>query len=324
MTNVWMHVAALPAGFVLDQLFGDPEWIPHPVILIGRLIARLETGIRRIFPKNRTGEEIGGAVEVLLVVLVSAGIPMGILAAAYHFFPAAGFMLECVWCGHLLAARSLRKESMRVHDALTEEGLDPARKAVARIVGRDTGQLSEEGVIRAAVETVAENTSDGVTAPLFWMALGGSVLLFFYKAVNTMDSMLGYKNEKYLYFGRCAAKLDDFVNFIPARITGAAMAAGAFLLKMNGKNAWRIFRRDRLKHSSPNSAQTEAAMAGALGVQLAGDASYFGKTVHKPTIGDPLRPVEAGDIPRACRLMEVTSVLCLILYCTALILWNLR
>ena len=324
MMNVWLHVAALPAGFLLDQLFGDPGWIPHPVVLMGRLIAQLEKGIRRIFPKNRTGELAGGFVEVLLVILVSAGIPMGILTAAYHCLPAAGFILECLWCGHLLAARSLREESLHVYDALKKEGLPSARKAVARIVGRDTGKLTEEGVIRAAVETVAENTSDGVTAPLFWMALGGSVLLFFYKAVNTMDSMLGYKNEKYLFFGRCAAKLDDVVNYIPARITGVMMAAGAFMLKMDGKNAWRIFWRDRKKHASPNSAQTEAAMAGALGVQLAGDASYFGKTVHKPTIGDPIRPVEAEDIPRACRLMEVTSVLCLILYCTVLILWNLR
>ena len=199
-----------------------------------------------------------------------------------------------------------------MYDRLKEHDLPGARYAVSMIVGRDTKNLSEQGVTKAAVETVAENTSDGVIAPLFYLMIGGAPLGFFYKAVNTMDSMVGYKNDKYLYFGRFAAKMDDLFNYIPARLSAFFMILSAFCLGMDGKGALRIYLRDRRKHASPNSAQTEAVCAGALGVQLAGDAYYFGKLYHKETIGDPVREIEAEDIVRAGRLMDGTAVLTLI------------
>ena len=219
------------------------------------------------------------------------------------------FLLACVFCWQLLAAKSLRTESLKVEKALEEEGLEAGRRAVSMIVGRDTRDLTEEGVIKAAVETVAENTSDGVTAPLFYMILAGPLGGFAYKAVNTMDSMVGYKNEKYQYFGTCAARLDDAAGFIPARLSALFMTAAAFLAGYDGRNAWRILKRDRKNHKSPNAAHTEAVMAGALDVQLAGDAWYFGKLVRKPFIGDGIRPIERQDIRRACRLEYATALL---------------
>lgn len=308
-----MQTAALAAGFILDLLLGDPRWLYHPVCLIGNLIAALEKGIRKIFPRTKGGELAGGLAEVLLVCILSFGIPGIILYFLYRFLPWAGFLLETFWCYQLLAARSLREESMKVFDRLKNGTLQEARRAVSMIVGRDTEELTEEGVTKAAVETVAENSSDGVIAPMIFMALGGAPLMFLYKGINTMDSMLGYKNDKYLYFGRCAAKLDDIANYIPARISGWLMVAAAFLNGFDGKNAWKIYRRDRRNHASPNSAQTESAVAGALDVQLAGNAFYFGKLYEKPTIGDPLRPVEPEDIRRACRLMYTAAALSLIL-----------
>lgn len=309
-------VIALAAGFLLDFLIGDPRWLYHPVCLIGKLISVLEKGIRRIFPKSEKGQLAGGCVEVLLVCLCSFLIPLAILRVLYRYCYPAALALEIFWCGQLIAARSLKDESMKVYDALKKGALEEARHAVSMIVGRDTQALSEEGVIKAAVETVAENTSDGIVAPLFYMAIGGVPLMFLYKAINTMDSMLGYKNEKYIYFGRCAAKLDDAVNYIPARISGWLMVLAAGLGKLDGKQASHIYLRDRRNHSSPNSAHTEAAMAGALNVQLAGDAWYFGKRYKKPTIGDPGRPIETEDIVRANRLAYATDVLSLLIFLT--------
>ena len=203
---------------------------------------------------------------------------------------------------------------MKVYDRLKNGTLDEARYAVSMIVGRDTQSLTEEGVTKAAVETVAENSSDGIIAPMFYMAIGGAWLMFLYKGINTMDSMLGYKNDKYLYFGRCAAKLDDVANFIPARISGWLMVAATVFVKMDTKNAAKIYRRDRRNHASPNSAQTEAAMAGALDVQLAGNAYYFGKLYEKPTIGDAIRPVEVEDIRRSNRLLYATAILGVVVF----------
>ena len=194
-------------------------------------------------------------------------------------------MIESFFCYQILAVKSLKVESDRVYRALKEEGLISGRKAVSMIVGRDTKELSEEGVTKAAVETVAENTSDGVIAPLFYMVIGGAVLGFAYKAVNTMDSMIGYKNDKYRYFGTAAARLDDAANFLPSRLAALLMIAASFLLGMDGPGAFRIYCRDRKNHKSPNAAQTESVMAGALGVELAGNAWYFGKLYEKPTIG---------------------------------------
>lgn len=259
--------------------------------------------------KNKKGERIGGVLLVLIVVSVSTAVPAGILYLAYRYNYWLGIGIESFMCYQILAARSLQKESDRVYLALKNEGIEAARKAVSMIVGRDTANLDEVGVTKAAVETVAENTSDGVIAPLCYMILGGAVLGFAYKSINTMDSMVGYKNEKYQYFGTAAAKLDDVVNYIPARLSAIFMVLSAFLLGMDGKNAWKIFQHDRYNHKSPNSAQTESVMAGALEVQLAGNAWYFGKLHEKPTIGDAIRPVEIADIRRAHKLMYGTEFL---------------
>lgn len=306
------RIFALAAGFFIDLLAGDPRWLYHPVCLIGNLISALEKGIRRIFPKSQKGELLGGAAEVILVCLLTFGIPLAALHILYGISKWAGFLLETFWCYQLLAAKSLKDESMKVYDKLKNGTLEEARYAVSMIVGRDTQNLTEEGVTKAAVETVAENTSDGIIAPMLYMAVGGAPLMFLYKGINTMDSMLGYKNDKYLYFGRCAAKLDDVVNYIPARVSGWFMVAATAFTGFDTKNAARIYRRDRRNHSSPNSAQTEAAMAGALGVQLAGNAYYFGKLYEKPTIGDAVRPITPEDIPAANRLLYGTAGLTLI------------
>ena len=297
---------ALAAGFLLDLAIGDPRWLYHPVRLIGKLIDRLETHIRKVFPKTPGGELAGGIFLVIGVVLVTVGVTAGILHMAYGLHAAAGFALESFMCYQMLAVRSLKDESMLVYDALTsgkESSLADGRDAVSRIVGRDTQNLDETGVTKAAVETVAENFGDGVFAPMFYMALGGPVCMYLYKAINTMESMLGYKNERFLYFGRAAAKLDDVVNFIPARMAGIMLVISAWIGPFDGKNAGRIFARDRRKHASPNSAHTEAAAAGALDIQLAGDAYYFGKLYEKPSIGDPLQAVVPDDIRRMNRLM---------------------
>ena len=304
------HIIALGAGFLLDLLIGDPKWLYHPICLVGNLIGAAEKGIRKILPKTPGAELAGGFIEVLLVCSLCFGIPAAALGVLYRYVPAAGLILETFWCYQLLAARSLKDESMKVYDRLKNGTLDEARSTVSMIVGRDTKALSAAGVTKAAVETVAENTSDGVVAPAFYMAVGGAPLMFLYKGINTMDSMLGYKNEKYLYFGRCAAKLDDLANYIPSRISGWMMVtASALGREFSAKQAARIYRRDRRNHASPNSAQTEAAMAGALQVQLAGDAYYFGKLYKKPTIGYDIRPIEAEDIARANRLMIRTAAL---------------
>lgn len=305
---------AVVCGFLLDLLFGDPRWLYHPVRVIGNGISLLEKGLRKIFPKTKAGERMGGAILVILIVTFSAGIPCLILLVAYRYKIWLGFVLESFMCYQLLATRSLRDESKKVYDALKEGNLEKSRYAVSMIVGRDTQNLTEEGVTKAAVETVAENTSDGIIAPLFYMMIGGAVLGFAYKAVNTMDSMVGYKNERYQYFGTAAARLDDVLNYIPARISAWIMILASCLAGLNGKNAAKIYRRDRSKHASPNSAHTEAVMAGALEIQLAGDAWYFGKLHKKPFIGDPIRKIEIEDIPRSHKLMYTTAVLSVILF----------
>ena len=308
------------AGFGLDCLFGDPLSAAHPVVLMGKLISLLENNLRARYPKTPKGERIAGTIMALLVPLISALVGLALLYMAWCIHPWAYFALSAFLCWQCFAARCLMTESKKVVTALRNEGLDAGRRQVAMLVGRDTEKLTGEQVVKATVETVAENTSDGVIAPLFWMALGGAVGGLFYKAVNTMDSMVGYKNEKHLNFGRFAARFDDVVNFIPARLSALAMIGAAFLLKLDGKNAFRIWRRDRRNHASPNSAQCESACAGALGVQLGGNASYFGQLYEKPTIGDPTRPIEGADVNGACRLMYGTSVLALLLYGVILLL----
>ena len=314
------HILAFGAGFLLDQLFGDPYFLPHPIRGIGWLIAKTEKMLRSGNPQeNSTGREAAerrqGKLLVVIVLLLTGMLSALILFGAYAIYPNLGMVIEAVMTYQILAARCLQVESSKVWKQLTAGSLEGARKAVSMIVGRDTEHLTEEGVAKAAVETVAENTSDGVIAPMLYTALGGPVLGFLYKAVNTMDSMVGYKNEKYLHFGRAAAKLDDVVNFLPARISALLMIGAAFISgkSYNGKQAWRIWRRDNRKHASPNSAQTESVCAGALGIRLAGDASYFGKIVKKPYIGDSTRAVEPEDIRRTNRLMNRTAWICEIL-----------
>ena len=301
-------LTALTAGFILDFILGDPEGLWHPVQGIGSVISFLEKSIRKVFPKTRTGERIGGALLVVLTLAVSVSVPGILLLAAGRISPVLLFLAEVLFTWQMLAVKSLRKESCRVYDALEQEGLPAGRKAVSRIVGRDTERLTEDGVIKAAVETVAENTSDGVVAPLFYLFLAGPLGGFFYKAVNTMDSMVGYQNERYQYFGTAAARLDDVMNWIPARLSALFMMVSALPCGYSVREAWRIYRRDRRNHKSPNAAQTEAVMAGALGIRLAGDAWYFGKRYPKPFIGDASRPVERADILRAGRLEYATAV----------------
>lgn len=312
------HIIAFIAGFVLDLLIGDPHFIPHPVRLIGSLISFLDKRLNCDVKYNSSENEANltkykrGVLLAFTVIFATFAVSVIILVAAYSINLYAGVIAEAVMTWQILATKCLRVESMRVYDALRTDGVEAGRRAVSMIVGRDTSVLDEAGVTRAAVETVAENTSDGVIAPMLYTAIGGPVLGFVYKAVNTMDSMLGYKNDKYMYFGRFAARLDDVVNFIPARISAYLMIIAAFIggRQFDGRNAYRIFKRDRFNHASPNSAQTESVCAGALRVQLAGDAVYFGKLVKKKYIGDGLREIEYEDIKRANRLMYITAFLC--------------
>lgn len=301
------HMIAFFSGFVLDLFFGDPHWLPHPIRLIGWLIASLE---KWLYKKKNPLKQ--GIILVLLVLLATGAVSGGILLLFYYIHPVAGCVVESIMTYQILAIKSLKKESMKVYEKLKTGTLLEARKAVSMIVGRDTEVLDETGVTKAAVETVAENTSDGVIAPMLYLAIGGPFLGFLYKAVNTMDSMIGYKNDRYLYFGRAAAKLDDAANYIPSRISAYLMIAACFFAgrEFDGKRAYRIHKRDRRKHASPNAAQTEAVCAGALGIRLAGDASYFGKIVKKPWIGDAIRPVETEDIRRANRLLYLTAIIC--------------
>ncbi len=317
---------AIGCGYILDLLIGDPHWLYHPVRLIGNLISLLESILLK--EKDTSAKKYRkGMVLAILTPLITGIVTVSILVVGYHINMILGCVIETIMCYQILAVKSLKVESMKVYYALDKEGLQQARNAVAMIAGRDTKQLDEHGVVRAAVETVAENTSDGVIAPLFYMMLFGAVGGFVYKAVNTMDSMIGYKNDKYLYFGRFAAKLDDVVNFIPARIGGCLMVVSAGIAQLAEKcntkdktnshysigNAWKIFKSDRKKHSSPNAAQTESACAGALKVALSGDNYYFGKLVHKPQIGEAIRPLEAGDIGRSNILLYITAFLMVII-----------
>lgn len=313
--TITLRLFALLLGFLLDLLLGDPRWLPHPIRAIGALIAGLEKVLRKIFPKNRSGQLAGGVALVILVLVLSGGFTLLVLWLCGKVGLWLRFLAETILCFHLLATRSLKGESMKVYKALKAGDLEGARYAVSMIVGRDTQCLDEAGVARAAVETVAENASDGVIAPLIFLAIGGAPLGMVYKAVNTMDSMVGYKNDQYLWFGRCAARLDDVVNFIPARLAGLLMCLGAGFSGFDAPNALRIFRRDRKNHKSPNSAHTEAAAAGALHIQLGGSNYYFGKLVEKPTIGDADHPVEPLDIVRVNRLMYATAFLALVLCC---------
>ena len=310
-----IHLLALVLGFCIDLLFGDPHSIPHPVVLIGRLISAMEKLVRKIFPKTVRGENVAGGVLWLLVVLISTAVPLGILYLGYKISPWLGLALESIMCWQILATKSLKVESMKVYTALKAGDPTEYRRAVSMIVGRDTAALDDKAVARAAVETVAENTSDGIIAPMLYLAIGGAPLGFFYKAVNTMDSMLGYVEMPYKNIGLVPAKMDDFFNFLPARLSALLMLLAGWLEGLDIRRGWRIWRRDRRNHASPNSAQTESVCAGLLGLRLAGDAYYHGVLHKKPYIGDPVREIEYEDIPRACRLLYGTAMVSLVLFC---------
>ena len=317
------HISAFFFGFLLDLLLGDPHWLPHPIRLIGSLISGLEKKLLDgEIEKDHKKELKKGVLLVFLVLFITLSVTAMLTVGVYYIHPYLGVLVETIMTYQILATKCLKVESMKVYHCLQAEGLEAAKKAVSMIVGRDTSVLDEEGVAKAAIETVAENTSDGVIAPMLYTALGGPILGFFYKAVNTMDSMVGYKNEKYLYFGRAAAKLDDFVNYIPARISAYLMICAAFTggKGYSGRQAYKIYKRDNRKHDSPNSAQTESVCAGALGIRLAGDASYFGKIVKKPFIGDALRCVEHEDIKRVNKLMYLTAWLCEMICLTLMVI----
>lgn len=306
-----MIVYAVLFGFLLDLLLGDPLWMPHPVVYMGKAITKLEGFLRPRFPKTEKGEFIAGCILAVALPFGSLLFFGGACLIAYQISPVFGFLLQTFWCWQALAMKGLADESRKVYVELKKKDLLAARKAVSCIVGRDTAELTEEGVTKAAVETVAENFSDGVLAPLFYMLIGGAPLAMVYKSINTMDSMVGYKNEKYLYFGKAAAKLDDMANYLPSRVAALFWIFAAVITGFDGKNAWRIWRRDARNHASPNSAQTESACAGALGIRLAGPAYYFEQRYEKPYIGDALREVEPKDILRANRMLYAAGFLAL-------------
>ncbi len=306
-------LCAVLTGCLLDLLLGDPARLPHPVVLMGRYISAFETRARKALPKTPRGERLGGLLLALSLPLLTLAVTLGAVLLARRVHWGLELALQSFWCFQALAGRGLAAESGRVRKALLQGDLEGARLAVARIVGRDTERLDAEGVAKAAVETVAENASDGVAAPLLCMMLGGAPLALVYKSINTMDSMVAYKNERYRDFGRAAAKLDDLANFLPSRIAALLWIPAAALCGADAAGAFRIWRRDAGKHVSPNAGQTEAACAGALGIELGGDAWYFGERHEKARLGDAKRPCEAEDIRRAQRMMFCMSALLLLL-----------
>ena len=307
-----MTLLAWCVAFLLDLLLGDPPHWPHPVRWIGALITLTQRGVRRVCHGD-TALRIGGGVMWLLVVGVSGGVAWGVLALANTLHPWVGWCVEVWMIYTLLATRCLADMAREVEKALRRGALSESREKLAWIVGRDTAQLHEPQITRAVVETVAENSVDGVIAPLFFLLLGGAPLAIAYKAVNTLDSMVGYKQEKYRAIGMVSARLDDVANFIPARLSWLLLTIAAWLCRDNSRAAWRIGFRDRRNHSSPNCAWPEGSVAGALGVRLGGPNDYFGERVEKPWIGDDIRAIDVDDIPRTIRLMWVASTLMLAL-----------
>lgn len=305
---------AVMLGFALDALLGDPKWFPHPVCAVGKLISCMEKLLRRLFPPRKGAMIFAGAVLWIVVCGVSFAVPFLVLRFLSRINFWLGFAANSILCWLIFARKSLSEAGQHVYRAV-KESVEEGRKAVAWYVGRDTAELTEEGVIKAAVETIAENLTDGVVSPLIYMLIGGAPLGMLYKAVNTLDSMVGYHNEKYEYLGKFSAKMDDIFNFIPARLSALCIIAGAGMLRLDNRSALRIYRRDRNLHKSPNAGQTESACAGALHIQLGGDASYFGKTVRKAAFGDPLRRVNRTDILATIDLMNAASVLALALCC---------
>ncbi len=315
-----LHLIALAIGYLLDLLIGDPHWMWHPVILIGRIISWFEKKLLNITSDKRDDrkEFKNGLLTCFLVCIITVMLTSTVLITAYVINIYLGTAIEAILTCFILAAKSLNNESMKVYHDLVDNDDKKARYDLSMIVGRDTDRLDRNAMIRATVETVAENTSDGVIAPLLYTAIAGPVLGMLYKAINTMDSMIGYDNERYRYYGRAAAKLDDIVNFIPSRISAVLMIAACMVLSLfdsvyDPGASIRIWRRDRLNHKSPNSAQTESACAGALRIKLGGDSYYGGVRVSKPYIGDNNKNIENEDIKRANRLMFLSEAILMLI-----------
>jgi len=302
-------IYALFTGFVTDVIFGDPAWLFHPVVLFGKMTTAMEHTLRRIFPKTPRGESAAGAVTSVITTGSTFLASYLMLYFLKRLNLIAGFILEAIWCYQCLAVKDMLKESHNVYKNLITEDIEKQRRAVGRIVGRDTEYLNREGIITACIESVAESLNDGVIAPVFFAIIGGAPLGLTYKAINTMDSMVGYKNERYFYFGKIPAHLDDIANYIPARISALLIVMSAWICREKWKEAFWIWRRDGRRHASPNSGQTEAAMAGALDIRLGGPASYFGEIYEKPYIGDRIKQADEGDILRANKLFFASSVL---------------
>ena len=301
---------AIVCGFFIDLLIGDPRWLVHPVIIMGKCISFLEKHLRSVFKETPEGELAAGRVMAWIMVLGTLAVTLGISYIAFRIHVILFFIVQTIMCWQALAVRDLKVESMDVYKYLEPDlDIEKARKQVSRIVGRDTDRLDVIGVTKAVIETIAENFSDGIVCPLFYMMIGGGPLAMTYKAVNTMDSMVGYKNDRYLYFGRCGAHMDDVFGYIPSRLAALFWIAAAFMTGNDWQSAYRIWRRDHAKSPSPNSAQTETACAGSLGVELLGPAYYFGELHDKEPIGDPTRPVVPSDIKTTIKMMYMASML---------------
>ena len=313
------RLLALPIAFILDYVIKEPELTYHPVNLVRHLVTFMEKRIRgtrpsyeqqvddKVLARLQKKEFINGIAEVILVCIAAFFIPLLILRIAYRIWPFLGFVLETAVCWMLLRARELRDDSMEVYQSLREGNLDEARQGLKPIWPRETAGSNAEGLTRICVEAVSEESMDGTIAPLLYMAIGGVPLMALYKAINTMDDMLGHRSGLYLYFGRAAARLDDAACFVPARIGGWLTVAAAYVMGFDGTNAKMVYQRDRRKHASPNSAQVESAMAGALNIRLGGEGK------ENPWIGDANRPIELEDIPRANRIALGTSLMALVL-----------
>lgn len=306
------RLAAILLGFLCDLLIGDPDWFPHPIRLIGLLISVLERIVRRSC-KTPRALRIGAVVLTVLTVATTMGMTAFVLYLLSLLGPRWSFAGTVFFSWTVLSATSLAREASAVCRAL-RRGLIEGRKQVSRIVGRDTQDLTESEVLKATIETVAENTTDGVVSPLLYLVLGGPVLAMGFKAASTLDSMVGYLDEHYRDIGWSSARLDDVLNYVPARLTALLMTIAAFILRLDGRNAWRIVLRDHANHLSPNCAWSESAAAGALHVQLGGTHSYFGKPVQKPTIGDDDRPAGPQDVYRTVMLLYGAAIEALLLF----------
>lgn len=313
-TRCLFPLIAMVIGFILDLLFGDPEPMPHLISLIGKLISALEKLLRRLLPKSAAGERTAGGLLLALVALICFGVPFGLLMLCYWLTPILGIAVEALLCWQIFASKSLRDACMKVYRALKRGNPERARKAVSRVVSRDTDALDEAGIIRATVESASKNICDAGIAPIIFTVLGGAPLGLLYRAVNVLDSMVGHVDEPYKNFGLIPARADDVLGFIPARISALLMLLGGFILNLNVSNGFKIFKRDRRNHPGPNPGQTQSVCAGLLGIQLGGNASYNGIVHMRKTIGDPIRRIELDDIKRSCSLVFNTVLISAVLF----------